>query len=867
MEFLNTEFEKFLSVNASFKKYTVERKKLFYLWNLCGKQKNVLSHTIVRIRPAVNGKDYYFQPEFRHKAIMVELVFDKKSCEMCNCLPIYPRNQKCSQFDDTIEFQSGNTTYLACQPSCFNLSKHEILSQNLPTTGHVLQPRKSHNLIKRVLRSADTKRSDNSSVGKKREEKKEDEQANDDEEEKEREEESETDEKVLPNEKTLSNVDYKQSPIDGSVQAPTLRWSESLRKCMYENLNYLQYGFDDSIRSNNDSSIIVPWVNNIGTGFDTEIVTDKNGNEYRKFIINKYYCDALGLTYEKLEYPEIGGKCVENNFRYIFTITVSDTLWRLGEMVNDYFLNDLSPRDIRKHNIPNQKKGVPEYLKNKKVWFQHIDRNFKPVSPLVNLNDLGFDKIPTEEWQYYIWTTEVFNEKTQSYGDIIDIRSDAYKLMEKTAPIYYKQDDKILEKLLCGFITIDTVLNSGEEKSEEEEKIEKELQKKQYEKELSDLKEYFKKIYNFLDENLDIEKKMDFISSAIQYMFSLEGLKMIFLNYVSDVALASLHKTLLLLGEKMLPQFLKFFLHNTSKVSIVFLRPIIQNVIRYQAVRILFQQMVKFGIKLSFAGASLTSIVGAVVFVLGIVDLIVSYYDPFHVNEQIDQKILDAHAENMLKYLKEMYSRSNAGYTPFYMCLMNFMENSNQKIPDIVDYWENGTLYSRSSLMGYDMSNDTNNNNNNNNNQNNSNTTSKNVLQLKSNVISTYLETLQNEFTFDTVQTIDFLSNFSLELSESTLSTVPIEINESSKLLEKHKSILFSEQNRTDLKNKERQLKQVKIIENKFIIKFILIITLLVLFSIGYFCMNNVAMYDSSVNIFISLIVFVYITFSILEKK
>lgn len=71
------------------------------------------------------SNDFYIPPTLNAKCKIASLKFTANGCKRISCFPYLPSGKTCSKIDDTVYIQSGNTSFMACQPSCYHLKPED----------------------------------------------------------------------------------------------------------------------------------------------------------------------------------------------------------------------------------------------------------------------------------------------------------------------------------------------------------------------------------------------------------------------------------------------------------------------------------------------------------------------------------------------------------------------------------------------------------------------------------------------------------------------------------------------------------------------------------------------------------------------
>jgi hypothetical protein len=107
-------------INAS--RFAEERTRLFLLEALNRKFPHIASHLEYKIRAADHETDYFFPRSLNNRAIISEVIINKKLCEKLSCSFAHPRGS-CTSENEAFNYRVGDSANFqtACQPSCFNL--------------------------------------------------------------------------------------------------------------------------------------------------------------------------------------------------------------------------------------------------------------------------------------------------------------------------------------------------------------------------------------------------------------------------------------------------------------------------------------------------------------------------------------------------------------------------------------------------------------------------------------------------------------------------------------------------------------------------------------------------------------------------
>lgn len=189
-----------------------------------------------------------------------------------------------------------------------------------------------------------------------------------------------------------SNKFAKNQQFRGDeFRGPFTIWSDRMSCCQLHTNSAFALGIDDYLRTDVHPT---PRIDTIGTGYDLDknLHIDDSNNESFRFKINKYYCDDFELEFD-------GTKCKESVGEYLFSLFVSQTLYKAVQYGVRYFSTGVSATTVNTPKLPDiSTQPSLEYSK----WMTNINPDATFFNPDLSLADLGI----TRDKLHLIFTTE-----------------------------------------------------------------------------------------------------------------------------------------------------------------------------------------------------------------------------------------------------------------------------------------------------------------------------------------------------------------------------------------------------------------------------------------------------------------------------
>lgn len=453
-----------------------------------------------------------------------------------------------------------------------------------------------------------------------------------------------------PNAGPSKNVD--------SINTPFMNWNERTKTCLYSNILFNTWGTDDSTRDTTSRS----YVTNIGTGLDTTTYTDTSGFQTDSFGINKFYCDHLNMDFAE-------GRCVQSKAHTFFEYVLSDTLYRVGDVLKNLILTGKTPLDVGEPDVGAVDMGqVPAFLQSISAWRNNIDHKFIRVSPFVKLSELGFRE---DNWSSHLWTTEVLNPITGNYGALVDPKkfypkSDFYNRdVDQVAMRWYKLDARGFRNVHPDRDYMDIERRQTAMRPQTRESNDTTANKA---KDLVTPKVLTppppprpptKPLTNGND-----GQKFD-IRAILDSIFSESTLVSLAASGTFNTASRELSHILLTVSNKLIPSIANVVLHQLQRTNLRVLQVVLRQMVVRQIAISLTQISARTAMVLAQMGSKALSGVGVVLIIFNVLDLLVLFKDPFNRGQYITPESIEQLALAMLETNEKLFGRRQFELTPF----------------------------------------------------------------------------------------------------------------------------------------------------------------------------------------------------------
>lgn len=189
--------------------------------------------------------------------------------------------------------------------------------------------------------------------------------------------------------------------VSDAVQSPSTAYFDKYDSCIINSTSFMAFGMDDYNRTDTHPKA---GFDNIGTGFNidekTPLLTDKEGDVFTHFRINKYFCDRFHLNLDNED--TVFGNCADPFGRSVFVYTVGGYWYNMFAHFKDRFYDGiyinwplpftLPPLDNEKY--PKEQLNLDEWTKAR--------GNCRKINTNVLLSDLGI----TSATRHMTWTNE-----------------------------------------------------------------------------------------------------------------------------------------------------------------------------------------------------------------------------------------------------------------------------------------------------------------------------------------------------------------------------------------------------------------------------------------------------------------------------
>lgn len=420
---------------------------------------------------------------------------------------------------------------------------------------------------------------------------------------------------------------------------PFVRWSKKFTACLNDDIQHYRYGVDDTIRQ--DPERVIPWVNNIGTGFDSTIDYDTDGYEYRRFKINKQYCKALCLSYD-----HVNNKCYESNIQSGIKFFISDSLYRFSGLAVDLITEGKNSLDVRlnENEIITDPKNIPRLFLE---WENNSGR--VPINPNIKLSELGFNKYRIDDLNYkteYIWTNE--SESLPSIVNYLDTYPET---------VFY---DAQLNTLAEKFFKIDK--RTGMRVVS--------LDRHYYRLENYVLN-FNSQIATEVDEetNTTEEQKRNKLKEMLSNIWSVESLKNLAIMGLSEATILIIQKQLEQASLKSIPLIVNNLSSKLIKLPLNKLPNVIKPIVTRQMLTMSLKTIGKGLAKSALVASKALTLAGLITIPFDLADIAFTFLDPFNVEREIDDEMLKYLGLSVLDNNKINYGEKNYELTPLMLML------------------------------------------------------------------------------------------------------------------------------------------------------------------------------------------------------
>lgn len=174
-------------------------------------------------------------------------------------------------------------------------------------------------------------------------------------------------------------------------KAPLTAYSEKQQCCLIRHDRWFRLGFDDYMRTDVHPT---PRIDTIGTGFDLseKLYTDSEGNETYQFLLNRYYCDDFRYEFK-------GSECKPSLTETIIGTLGSTNLYKGAQYGIRKIQTGVGLSGVQKLDLPPIEKKPSLSLIE---WKSNVNKSAHFFNPNLLLSDLGI----TRETSHLIFTTE-----------------------------------------------------------------------------------------------------------------------------------------------------------------------------------------------------------------------------------------------------------------------------------------------------------------------------------------------------------------------------------------------------------------------------------------------------------------------------